>query len=60
MTIQELINIMENRIINLEETRKNAFASGLIDQVNSLDNDLISTRATLASLYNSINPTNNA
>lgn len=50
MTIQELIVIMENRLINLKETRKNAVASGLIDQVIQLDADIESTTTTIATL----------
>ena len=51
MTVQELITIMENRVVNLEETRKQAAASGLVDQVVALDADLMTTKHTIASLH---------
>lgn len=55
MTIPEIITIMENRLINLEETRKQASSSGLIDQVAAIDADLITTRISLESLRGSLN-----
>jgi hypothetical protein len=54
MKIQELLSIMENRVVNLEETRKTAVASGLIDQVVALDADLSSTKSTILSLQQAL------
>lgn len=53
MNIPEIIAILENRIINLTETRKQAVASGLIDQVVSIDADLGTTQMSLQLLYES-------
>ena len=50
MSIQELLMIMENRLINLVETRKQAVASGLIDQVTLLDADISTTNNSIALL----------
>lgn len=50
MSIQELLMIMENRLINLVETRKQAVASGLIDQVVLLDADISTTNNSIALL----------
>ena len=47
MTLQELLSIMENRLINLTETRKQTAASGLLDQVVSLDNDIETTKTSI-------------
>jgi len=41
---------MENRLINLVETRKQAVASGLIDQVTLLDADISTTNNSIALL----------
>ena len=53
MTIDEIIVILQNRLVNLEETRKQAVASGLLDQVNALDADIISTKNSLQALQQS-------
>lgn len=56
MTVPEIIVILENRIINLTETRKQAVSSGLIDQVMSIDSDLTTTQMSLQLLYDSQKP----
>lgn len=58
MTLPEIIAIMENRVINLEETRKQAFASGLIDQIVSIDADLATTKISLEALHGAVNAIN--
>lgn len=59
MTLEEILIIMENRLINLTETRKSAVSSGLLDQVVALDADLLTTTGTIKQLkiqiQNSIN-----
>lgn len=50
MTLQEIIFIMDNRLINLTETRKAAVASGLIDQITLLDSDILTTTGTIQQL----------
>ena len=51
MTIPEIIAILDNRVINLTETRKQAVASGLIDQIVAIDADLMTTQLSLQSLH---------
>lgn len=50
MTISDIISILENRLINLQETRRQAVASGLLDQVVSMDLDIATTTASLETL----------
>ena len=50
MTLQEIIFIMDNRLINLTETRKAAVSSGLIDQITLLDSDILTTTGTIQQL----------
>ena len=50
MTLQEIIFIMDNRLINLTETRKAAVSSGLIDQITLLDADILTTTGTIQQL----------
>ena len=50
MTLQEIIFIMDNRLINLTETRKAAVSSGLIDQITLLDADILTTSGTIQQL----------
>jgi hypothetical protein len=54
MTIQDIIKLMENRLLNLHQTREAAFNSGLIDQVVAIDNEISSTNQTLETLLMSI------
>lgn len=55
MTIYDIIKLMENRLLNLQQTRDIAFNSGLIDQVVALDNEIDSTKNTLQTLLTTVN-----
>lgn len=50
MTINEILTILDNRILNLTESRKAAVTSGLLDQVILIDNDMESTKTSIRSL----------
>jgi hypothetical protein len=47
MTIQELIIILQNRVLALNEARKHAANSGDPERVVQIDNDLITTNISL-------------
>jgi hypothetical protein len=47
MTVQELLVIMQNRLLTLNEARKSAINLGDLEQVNRIDGDLITTYATV-------------
>jgi len=55
MTLEQILVIMENRLLNLEETRKQAFVSGFIDQVSNIDIDISTTKNTILYLKQAIN-----
>lgn len=50
MTINEILTILDNRILNLTESRKAAVTSGLLDQVILIDNDIESTKTSIRAL----------
>jgi hypothetical protein len=50
MTINEILTILDNRILNLTESRKAAVTSGLLDQVILIDNDMESTKTSIQAL----------
>lgn len=50
MTLNEVLNIMNNRLIALGEARKAAYASGDLEQVVRIDADLTSTVTTIENL----------
>ena len=47
MTLNDVLVILQNRMINLEETRKLAVSSGSLDQVVSIDGDILSTQLSI-------------
>jgi len=47
MTLQEILTILENRIIVLTESRKNAVSSGDLPMVIKIDEDLINTLSSV-------------
>jgi hypothetical protein len=47
MTIQEILIILENRIIALTESRKNAVSSGDLPMVIKIDTDLNNTLSSV-------------
>lgn len=50
MRIEEIIEILENRIQTLTETRKLAVQAGSLEQVANIDFDLVSTQASIEQL----------
>lgn len=50
MTVDEILIIMQNRLITLQETRKLAVASGNLEQIVSIDKDLSTTQLTIQQL----------
>jgi hypothetical protein len=57
MTMNEILVILQNRLINLKETRKLAVASGNLEQVVSIDNDIVTTKNSIESIVNAISIT---
>jgi|688.fasta_scaffold636794_2 hypothetical protein len=47
MKLQELITIMQNRLITLNEARKSASAAGDLERVTQIDNDLLTTSISI-------------
>lgn len=50
MTVSQIIEMLERRIVNLSQLRSGAAALGDIARVASLDEDLAETELTLATL----------
>jgi hypothetical protein len=50
MKIEEVMIIMQNRMISLTDIRKGAADSGDIDIINKIDADLMSTQTTIDQL----------
>ena len=50
MTLHEVLIILQNRLINLQETRKLAVTSGNLEQVNSIDVDIETTTISIDQL----------
>lgn len=55
MTLSEVLVILQNRIISLQEAKKTAIATGELQKVIDLDNDLITTSTTIEVITKSIN-----
>lgn len=54
MRLQDILVIMQNRILTLNEARKAAVNSGNIEQIAIIDSDLLSTQNTIKSLEDTI------
>lgn len=54
MTLNEILIILQNRLINLQETRKLAVASGNLEQVNSIDVDIETTTISISQIKASL------
>ena len=54
MTLQEVLVIMNNRIITLNEARKAASAAGDLEKVIQIDGDLMTTLSTIEQLKSTI------
>ena len=50
MTVNQIIEMLQNRIVHLSQARSSAAALGDIARVASLDEDLAETELTLATL----------
>jgi hypothetical protein len=50
MTISEILEILDNRIVNLTGARRTAVTTGHLDQVIIIDNDIESTNASIQAL----------
>lgn len=57
MTLNEVLVIMQNRIVTLNEARKAAATAGDLDRVNQVDGDLLTTLSTIERLKETINLT---
>ncbi|MCA6381939.1 MAG: hypothetical protein IM620_00455 [Cytophagales bacterium] len=55
MTLEEILIILQNRLKNLEETKKQAIASGSVLQVFNIDEDLSSTKVSIEQITSVIN-----
>lgn len=55
MTLEEIIIILQNRIITLSEARKRAVANGDLDGVVKIDADLLTTENAILSIQTVIN-----
>jgi hypothetical protein len=54
MTLNEVLIILQNRLINLQETRKLTVASGNLEQVNSIDIDIETTTLSIEQIKTSL------
>lgn len=52
MKLQELITIMQNRLITLNEAKKSATAAGDIERVVQIDGDILTTTVVIQQLIN--------
>lgn len=50
MTSQELLVIMQNRLVFLEDSKKRAISTGNLEQLEVLDRDIFSTMQTIKDL----------
>lgn len=50
MTLNEILQIMQNRIIALNEARKAAVNAGDLERVVQIDSDLVTTKTVIAQL----------
>jgi len=54
MTLQEVLVIMNNRVITLGEARRAASAAGDLEKVIQIDGDLMTTLSTIEQLKSTI------
>lgn len=54
MTLNEVLVIMNNRLVTLNEARKAAVAAGDLEKVVQIDGDLITTVSSIEQLKNTI------
>jgi hypothetical protein len=52
MKLDEVMKILENRVLTLTQARQGAVNSGDLNQVNLIDADLLSTTNTIEHLKN--------
>lgn len=52
MTLQELITIMQNRLITLNEAKKAATAAGDLERLIQIDGDVLTTTIVIQQLIN--------
>ena len=50
MNLNDILVIMQNKLINLGELRKSAFTSGNLEQVVSIDAEILSTENSIQQL----------
>ena len=60
MKLDEVLHIMENRVLTLTEARRLAVSSGDITNVVNIDGDLVTTLATVNQLKITIQASNEA
>jgi hypothetical protein len=52
MKLDEIIKILENRVLTLTAARQNCVNSGDLNKINQIDVDLLSTTNTIEQLKN--------
>jgi hypothetical protein len=57
MTLDEILVILQNRLINLDNARKAAVAAGSLDQVGNIDSDIVSTTSSIQQIKNTLGVT---
>lgn len=59
MKIDDILLIMQNKLVNLSENRKAAFANGDLSTVTAIDLQIIETEKTIEQLKQALTLTNN-
>ncbi len=54
MTVNELLVIMQNRLLALTEARKSSVSAGDLDRIVQIDNDLVTTLTSITQLKKAI------
>ena len=55
MTVNEILRIMNNRVLTLNQAKTEASLSGDLDRLNQIENELLSTQMTIDKLQKTIN-----
>lgn len=53
MTVDDLIRLLENRILTLNEAKKSAFTAGDLERVIQIELDLLTTQSSITQLRKS-------
>lgn len=55
MTLEEVLIVMQNRVISLKTARTSSVNSGDLDSVIKIDNDLITTMSSIEKIKDILN-----